>query len=407
MNLPLSFRVSAAGARRLACLLAIAFLEINESRAATVVAIPQPDAPGQAPTLLTNVPSDLTNAVALGGNRYGLALRTDGRVTVWGNSNSPALSTTLFQVPADLTDAVAISDQGSRHALAVRRDGTVVGWGDYQFGKTEPPVFLHDVFKVAAGNDYGLALKKDGTVVAWGGHWDGETFVPVGLTGVVDIVSADRFAMALCRDGHVAAWGLSSSGQTAVPADLSNVVAITAELDNAAALRADGSVVWWGYTPVLDGQPTNWPPVVDIGWDRGGGLLGLCTNGTVVRWPNAYADPPIDSLSNVVVLSRGSGPDGLFIVRSPNEPFILQHPVSRTVVAGTSVTFSVSATAGQPLSYQWQFNNLNLRGATNSMLTITAAWPAQAGFYRAVVTAAGLPVKSRPALLVVQSGTGP
>jgi hypothetical protein len=331
-----------------------------------------------------------------------MALRGDGRVTVWGNSNYVGLSPPLFQVPLNLTNAIAISDLGRQHALAVRRDGTVVGWGDNQYAKSEPPTFLCDVNKVAAGDDYSLALKRDGSVVAWGGRWSGETVVPSGLTNAVDIAAGDRFALALTRDGRVVAWGLNDSGETTVPEDLSNVVAVAAEPGNAAALKADGRVVWWGFSTAIDGQPTSWSNIVDIAWNRSGTLLGLRTDGTLIRWPSDYPDPPIDNLMNVVALSKGNGTDGLFIVRSADEPLIQQHPTSLTVASGSPVTFAVTATAGQPLSYQWQFNNLNLRGATNGHLTIKAAWPAQAGLYRAVVTAAGLPVKSRAALLVVQ-----
>jgi hypothetical protein len=70
------------------------------------------------------------------------------------------------------------------------------------------------------------------------------------------------------------------------------------------------------------------------------------------------------------------------------------------------VTFSVSAAAGQQLGYHRQFNNMDLRGATNSVLAIKTVWPAQAGLCRAVVTAAGLPVKSRAALLLLDSAAG-
>jgi hypothetical protein len=59
--------------------------------------------------------------------------------------------------------------------------------------------------------------------------------------------------------------------------------------------------------------------------------------------------------------------------------------------------------AGQPLSYQWQFNGVNLHGATDATLAIPAAWPAQTGHYRVLVTAAGLPVTSRAALLKISS----
>jgi hypothetical protein len=92
------------------------------------------------------------------------------------------------------------------------------------------------------------------------------------------------------------------------------------------------------------------------------------------------------------------------LIRGPDEPFVTQHPQSRTVTAGSAVSFRVATVAGQPLRYQWQFDGVDLRGATNDTLNIKAAWPAQAGHYKACVTAAGLTVTSRAALLKVVPG---
>jgi hypothetical protein len=92
------------------------------------------------------------------------------------------------------------------------------------------------------------------------------------------------------------------------------------------------------------------------------------------------------------------------LIRGPDEPFVTQQPQSRIVSAGSAVSFHVAAVAGQPLRYQWQFNGVDLRGASNDTLNIKAAWAAQAGHYRVRVSAARLTVTSRAALLRLAPG---
>ena len=82
-------------------------------------------------------------------------------------------------------------------------------------------------------------------------------------------------------------------------------------------------------------------------------------------------------------------------------PGILQQPQSQTVVEGTTVTFTVSASGTQPLSYQWKLNGNVIAGATDSSYTRSGVQPGDAGSYMVVITnAAGL-MNSLPATLTV------
>jgi hypothetical protein len=67
-------------------------------------------------------------------------------------------------------------------------------------------------------------------------------------------------------------------------------------------------------------------------------------------------------------------------------PNITVQPQSQTVLVGTNVTFTVSATGFGVLHYQWQFNSTNLLGATNSTLILTNVQLANGGNYQVVVT---------------------
>ncbi|MDW8308133.1 MAG: immunoglobulin domain-containing protein [Verrucomicrobiales bacterium] len=67
-------------------------------------------------------------------------------------------------------------------------------------------------------------------------------------------------------------------------------------------------------------------------------------------------------------------------------PSILTHPQSRTVVAGSNVTFSVRASGTPPLSYQWSQDGVPIPGATSTNLTILNAQPDDAGDYTVAVS---------------------
>jgi Glucose / Sorbosone dehydrogenase/Immunoglobulin domain len=83
-------------------------------------------------------------------------------------------------------------------------------------------------------------------------------------------------------------------------------------------------------------------------------------------------DLKVSSDGGLYYLSRGS--DSLFriIFTGTSLPFITSPPVSQTVSVGESATFTVTASGGQPLSYQWQKNGQAIPGATTPNLTINA-----------------------------------
>lgn len=81
-------------------------------------------------------------------------------------------------------------------------------------------------------------------------------------------------------------------------------------------------------------------------------------------------------------------------------PTILTQPVSRTVAAGASPRFLVTAT-GLHLNYQWQFNNAPLSNATNATLQLNQVQLLQAGNYSVIVSNEFGSVPSSNAILTV------
>ena len=89
-------------------------------------------------------------------------------------------------------------------------------------------------------------------------------------------------------------------------------------------------------------------------------------------------------------------------------PTITQHPQSRTVTTGQSVTFSVTAAGEGPLSYQWQRNGNDIDGATSRTFTINS--PAEDDHldaFRVIVTNPHGSTTSNAATLTVTANTAP
>ncbi|HZI33354.1 MAG TPA: hypothetical protein VFF11_13520, partial [Candidatus Binatia bacterium] len=85
-------------------------------------------------------------------------IRADSVVTAWGRDDYGQTN-----VPPDITNAVAISS-GAFHQLALLPDGTVRAWGADYAGQSDVPAGLGKVMAVAAGGAHSLALLTNGTV---------------------------------------------------------------------------------------------------------------------------------------------------------------------------------------------------------------------------------------------------
>jgi hypothetical protein len=82
-------------------------------------------------------------------------------------------------------------------------------------------------------------------------------------------------------------------------------------------------------------------------------------------------------------------------------PNITGHPQTQGVFPGQTATLRVSAYSTSPLSFQWRFNGLDLRDATNDAHLIPSASAADTGRYAVVVRNEAGPVESNPADLRV------
>jgi len=242
-----------------------------------------------------------------GGNAFSTGLLTDGTVWSWGDNSSGQLgdgteSDLNRLVPGQVRglSSIAAIASGDRFSLALRTDGRVFAWGsnvsgqigDGATGDDRPaPVqvlgvggvgFLGNIKSIAAGDNHSVARDSTGFVFAWGGNGSGQlgnndapngSPVPVRvlgvggvglLNGIVSVSAGDGHSVALSQDGRVFAWGNNSDGQlgnnnmpndSPVPVQvlgvggtgfLTGVKAVAAGEFFNLALLSDGTVVAWG-----------------------------------------------------------------------------------------------------------------------------------------------------------------
>lgn len=86
-------------------------------------------------------------------------------------------------------------------------------------------------------------------------------------------------------------------------------------------------------------------------------------------------------------LSQGAVWDVYFRVQaSGTAPTITSQPSSLTVTAGANVTFTAAADGAPAPTFQWRKDGVNISGATNATLTLTAVAATSAGAYSVVAT---------------------
>jgi len=72
--------------------------------------------------------------------------------------------------------------------------------------------------------------------------------------------------------------------------------------------------------------------------------------------------------------------------KGTNGILITAQPQSQSVLSGSNVSFSVTATAATTMVYQWLFNGAPITGATNSSLALASVQATNAGSYKVVIT---------------------
>ena len=95
-------------------------------------------------------------------------------------------------------------------------------------------------------------------------------------------------------------------------------------------------------------------------------------------------------------LPASSVPQTLMVSAAPSIPSISTPPLGQSFTLGSAVALSVSAGGTGPLFYQWQFNGVNIGGATTATLALSNLSATNAGAYRVVITNAVGTITSLP-----------
>ena len=311
------------------------------------------------------------------GDRFSVALHSDGTVSTWGidSSGQLGLGRTLFSAKpvlvTGLTNASRVAS-GTSHVVALLRDATVVAWGANDLGQlgdgtqtsrsTPAPVLgLSGIQAIAAGYDHTLAIAADGSVWSWGVDYKGQlgydeaALVPKkvpGVSNIVAIAAGDSFSLALDRSGTLWGWGANDNGELgdgtftaqytgrsdARPVKaISGVVKFSAGGQHSAAVTSGGLVYTWGRND--SGQlgnggtaDTNLPravPGITNAVDVSAGddhTIVLLADGTVVAFGDSYEGQ----------LGDGTG--------DPTPTFVQAKGLTNAFAVATGIFFSMGLT---------------------------------------------------------------
>jgi hypothetical protein len=210
--------------------------------------------------------------------------------------------------------------------------------------------------------------------VTWGGAVNGISAGSISLAGVAQSAPA---AAAI----NSATSGTTISANVSVATAGSWLVSVAnSGAGNAVLTPGSGQTKRWGLGQTSSGGA--------------GSTAAPASTGTVSTSWTASSSSQL-ALSVVVVAPSSGG--------TVTAPSITSQPASQTVTAGSSATFTVTASGTAPLSYQWRFNGSNISGATSASYTVSNAQSANAGNYSVVVSNSAGSVTSNNATLTVST----
>ncbi len=219
------------------------------------------------------------------GERYSIAIRTDGTLWAWGLNTYGQLGdgttetrTSPVQI-GPLTTWTKISC-GLNFTIAMRSDGSLWAWGLNTYGQLGDgtninrlsPVQIAPLItwaKIACGNNHTLAISSGGLLYAWGdnayaqlgnnSNINSSSPIQIGIaSNWTDIAAGSRHSLAIQSQGLLFSWGNNSYGQLGTsnnteyktPTQVgssSTWSKVSSGTGHSMALRTDNSLWGWGY----------------------------------------------------------------------------------------------------------------------------------------------------------------
>ena len=217
--------------------------------------------------------------------------------------------------------------------------------------------------------------------------------------------------------------GSAISGATTAALTLANVAAADAATYSVTVTNAVGSVTSASATltvllpPAITTPPTNTSIVLgsptsftatasgtlplNFQWLKNGAAIPGATSNVLTLSATTTNDS--GSYAVVVTNTVGSVASSSAALTVLVPPAIVNPPADATIVAGNTVSFSVTASGTAPLNYQWRKNGTPISGATTATLTLANVATADAATYSVVIGNSAGSATSTDAVLTVQS----
>ncbi len=358
-----------------------------------------------------------------------------------GGGSTPPVPPTISGQPADTTVIEGAQAQFSVTATGSptyqwRKGGTAVNGATAATYSTPAATSAddHSLYSVVATNGGGSVTSANATLRV--------NYITFGTqptsTGVVDGGGA-QFTVAATgsgtltyqwkHDGTTIPGATTPSyqvmGATATDAGAYTCVVSSALNGTTATATSNAASLSFVGAPTITAQPAD---LTIASGSTATFAVGATGNGTLTyQWQYFGNDLPGETASTLAIPNADASYDtGSFSCRVTNtlggaaaianttaatlhvvsQASITGQPRGGTIFAGENKTFTVVASAGGTLSYQWQKDGIDIPGATSNTYTITGAAAADAGSYTCILTNAlnGISVTSTcdAAVLVVQ-----
>jgi hypothetical protein len=182
-----------------------------------------------------------------------------------------------------------------------------------------------------------------------------------------------------------------------------SAVGISAAQSPSITTQPLSQIITAGLTATFSVTATGTAPL-SYQWRKNGTAISGATAASYATPAETIADnaAPFTVVVTNSVSSVTSNAAILTVNPAPVAPSITAQPLSQTIIAGQTATFSVTAAGTAPLSYQWQKSGVAISGATSSSVTTPAETIADnAAPFTVVVTNSVSSVTSSAAILTV------
>lgn len=200
---------------------------------------------------------------------FGIALKADGTLWVWGTNLYGRLGINSYdmkefvETPVKIMDNIASFSCSSDTVAAVTTDGSLYMWGDNTYGQlaigeqfllsAKPAKIMDDVRSVYIIHRCTFAIKKDSSLWAWGYNYGGELGIGTSrynehlpqkvLDNVKSVFHGYGCNFAVKEDGSLWGWGYNYSGELGNKTESEISLKPVKVMDNVAAGTAGNGFV--------------------------------------------------------------------------------------------------------------------------------------------------------------------